>query len=126
MLHIQTVTILAARTKDAARVGHPWSIAKEKMLNRAASRHTRRPRPLEVEAAQLAGHVHDFTDKKQTRNRTRLHCARLQVGRIHAADGDFSLLKALGPNRMQFPPAQLPLTRRQGRIRPPISPAQLS
>ncbi len=69
-------------------------------------RHSRCPRPLEVEPAQPTRHIYRFSNKEQPRQLPRLHRPRLQACRIHASRRHLGLLKSLRPNRMKRPPVQ--------------------
>src|SRR5436190_2710662 len=64
--------------------------------NELTRRVARRPGPLEIEAAEPAGHVHHLTDKEQAGRLLRFHRLGRKFGRIDSADRDFRLLITLG------------------------------
>src|SRR6266540_1162052 len=63
----------------------------------------RRPRPLEIEAAEMAGHVDGFADAIEAWRALRLHRLRRQLGGIDAASGDLGFGEALGTRRLDRP-----------------------
>jgi len=76
-------------------------------LYRLPCRIARSPRPLEVEAAQLSGDIHDLADEIQPRHFIALHGFRRQRARVDAAAGHFGLGVAQRAARGDLPIVQL-------------------
>src|ERR1035437_10398838 len=66
-----------------------------------------RPCPLEVEAAELAGDVDDFSDEKKAGHFSRLHGLGRDFAGVDAARRDFGFSVTLRRFRLDFPPVQL-------------------
>src|SRR5260221_1429171 len=75
-----------------------------------------RPRPLEIEAAELPGDVDHFSDEKQTRHFLRFHGLGREFAGIDAARRDFRFSVTLGRFRLDLPRMQLALGVREGVI----------
>src|SRR5208282_3852885 len=65
-------------------------------LQRPARGGAGRPRPLKVEAAQVAGNVYDFADKKQAWDLAALHGFGGELVGVDSAGGDFGFRVAFG------------------------------
>src|SRR5438094_808 len=52
------------------------------------------PGPLEIKSAEMAGHVNDFSDEKQSWNLSTFHCFTRKLIRVHTACRHFRLLVA--------------------------------
>src|SRR5271167_4301218 len=87
-------------------------------LQRSARRHARGPGPLEVEAAEVAGHVHDFADEVKTGNFAASHRFGGQFVGIDAAGGDFGFLAALRARGRDGPRMRVLLKTNQRGVRP--------
>src|SRR5688572_19935871 len=68
---------------------------------------SRSPCPLKIEAAQLAGNVHNFSNEIQTGNLSCFHGLRRQFTRIDATEGYFGFSVPLSPLRYEMPLAEL-------------------
>jgi hypothetical protein len=68
------------------------------LLDRSAGSHSRGPGPLEVEAAEVAGHVDYFADEMETGDVACFHGAGLKIVGIHAACSYFGFGEALCAN----------------------------
>src|ERR1035437_8760885 len=66
-----------------------------------------RPGPLEIEAAELAGYVDDFSDEKKAGHFSRLHGLGREFAGVDAARRDFGFSVTLRRFRLDFPPMQL-------------------
>ena len=82
---------------------------REVSLHRISGSRSRGPRPLKVKAAKLAGHIHDFADKKQARNFAALHSFGREFVGVDSASGYLGFLVALGSGRDDQPGMRLTL-----------------
>ena len=69
------------------------------VLQRPPRAGARCPCPLEIETAQVSGHIHYFSDEEQAGNFSALHCFRRQFVGVHASRCHLGLFVALGSRR---------------------------
>ena len=87
-------------------------------LQRSAGRRPGSPRPLEIEATEMAGHVDDFADEKQAGHFSALHGLGGKFVGINAADCDFGFFVAFRAGRRNRPRMRLLLESSESGIRP--------
>src|SRR5215472_5994771 len=87
-------------------------------LQRPSGCRTRCPRPLEVESANVAGHIDNFADEEQARNLARLHRFGRKFVGIDTTRSHLGLLEAFGSFRCDGPRMQSLLKIAQPRICP--------
>ncbi len=68
-----------------------------------ACRLPRRPGPLEIIAAQPAGHIHAFADEIEVGQGFRRHAARIEARRINTAKRDLRRAIAFGAGGLDLP-----------------------
>ena len=73
---------------------------------------------MKVEAAEVAGHVHDFADEKQARNFAAFHRFGGEFVGVDSAAGDFGFLVAFGACWRDGPCMRLLLEIGQSGVRP--------
>jgi hypothetical protein len=88
------------------------------LLDRSAGSHGRGPGPLEVEAAEVAGHVDYFADEKETGDVACFHGAGLKIVGVDAAGGDFGFGEALCAGGMEWPMVQAAFAGFEGGVGP--------
>ena len=81
--------------------------SREKSSHCLSGAESGRPGPLEVETAELAGDVDDFSDEKKAGHFSRLHGLGREFVGIDAARGDFRFSVTLRRFRLDFPLMQL-------------------
>ena len=84
----------------------------------AAGRGAGGPSPLEVEAAEMAGDIHDFTYKEEPGDVTRFHGFAGKFIGVHTAGGDFGFFITFGSCRCDDPFVNLTLESFERLIRP--------
>src|SRR6218665_1432581 len=94
---------LPAKTTIVARKSSACQIRRQRSCT---SRRTG-PGPLEVVAAQPAGHVNHFANEIEPRLSFALHGLRAQLARVHAAAHDLGLTPALAAIGCELPALQL-------------------
>jgi hypothetical protein len=79
----------------------------QRPLYKLTRRVSRRPSPLKIEAAQVAGDVQHFADEIESWGFPGLEGLRGKLLGIHAADGDFGFFIALGAVRRDSPTVEI-------------------
>lgn len=76
------------------------------------------PRPLKIEAAQVAGDVDGFSDEEEARDVAGFEGAGVEVGGVDTAGGDLGLLKSFRADGMKLPSTQAALGGFDGGVGP--------
>src|SRR5882724_10084859 len=71
-------------------------------LHELTRRKPRRPSPLEIEAAQMAGHIHHLANEVQSGDFVRFKSLGRQLGGVHTACGDLGLFIAFRVCRLDM------------------------
>ena len=102
------------------RVGRSWNGGEGFILDShgAAGRGARGPSPLEVEAAEMAGDIHDFANKEETGDFAAFHGFAGKFIGVHTAGGDFGFFITFGSCRSDDPFVNLTLESFERLIRP--------
>src|SRR5512140_2201734 len=79
---------------------------------------SRGPGPLEVEAAEVAGHVHHLADKVESRDGAAPHGLGVELGGVDAAGGDLGLFVSFGALGDDVPGVRAMLQRIEVRVGP--------
>ena len=88
------------RLGDGFQAVYNEQLGSHAMSNGLPGAEARRPRPLEVESAQMAGDVDDFADEVQPRNFARLHGLGRSSSVSTPPGGDLGLFVAFGARRV--------------------------